>query len=87
MDFQIKETHSKVEKEAPLIELIFNELKKRIAGQEEMLRGVMVGLLAGGHILIEGVPGLGKTLTIKTLSDVLDLSFKRIQFTPDLLPS
>ncbi|HOV14972.1 MAG TPA: MoxR family ATPase [Spirochaetota bacterium] len=87
MDFQIQEVHSKVEKELPLIELIFNELKKRIVGQEEMLRGVMVGLLTGGHILIEGVPGLAKTLTIKTLSDVLDLSFKRIQFTPDLLPS
>ena len=87
MDFQIQEVHSKVEKELPLIELIFNELKKRIVGQEDMLRGVMVGLMTGGHILIEGVPGLAKTLTIKTLSDVLDLSFKRIQFTPDLLPS
>ena len=87
MDMQIQETHSKVEKELPLIELIFNEIKKRIVGQEEMLRGIMVGILTGGHILIEGVPGLAKTLTIKTLSDVLDLSFKRIQFTPDLLPS
>jgi MoxR-like ATPase len=87
MDLQVKEIHSKVEKEIPLIELIFSEMKKRIVGQEEMLRGVMIGLLTGGHILIEGVPGLAKTLTIKTLSDVLSLDFKRIQFTPDLLPS
>jgi len=87
MDLQVKEIHSKVESELPLIELIFSELKKRIVGQEEMLRGVMIGLLTGGHILIEGVPGLAKTLTIKSLSEVLNLDFKRIQFTPDLLPS
>ena len=87
MDLQVKEIHSKVEKKMPLIESIFSELQKRIVGQEEMLKGVLIGLLSNGHILIEGVPGLAKTLTIKTLSDVLSLGFKRIQFTPDLLPS
>ncbi|OHD14065.1 MAG: ATPase [Spirochaetes bacterium GWD1_27_9] len=87
MDLQVKEVHSKVERELPLIELVFSELKKRIVGQDEMLRGMLIGLITGGHILIEGVPGLAKTLTIKTLSDVLNLDFKRIQFTPDLLPS
>ncbi|HOS33903.1 MAG TPA: MoxR family ATPase, partial [Spirochaetota bacterium] len=62
-------------------------LKKRIVGQEEMLQGLLIVLLAKGHILVEGVPGLAKTLTVKTLSEVLDIDFKRIQFTPDLLPS
>jgi MoxR-like ATPase len=87
MDLQVKEIHSRVESQLPLIELIFSEMKKRIVGQDEMLRGVMIGLLTGGHILIEGVPGLAKTLTIRTLSEILNLDFKRIQFTPDLLPS
>jgi MoxR-like ATPase len=87
MDLQVKEIQSKVENHSPAIELIFSEMKKRIVGQEEMLRGVMIGLLTGGHILIEGVPGLAKTLTVSTLSEILSLDFKRIQFTPDLLPS
>ncbi|HNZ26442.1 MAG TPA: MoxR family ATPase [Spirochaetota bacterium] len=87
MDSQVKEIHSKVEREAPTIESVMSELKKRIVGQEEMLQGLLIGLLAKGHILVEGVPGLAKTLTVKTLSEVLDIDFKRIQFTPDLLPS
>ncbi len=87
MDEQVKNIQSKVEKELPLVESIFQEIQKRIVGQEEMLRGVMIGLLTGGHILIEGVPGLAKTLTIRTLSEILNLGFNRIQFTPDLLPS
>ncbi len=63
------------------------ELKRVIVGQEPMLERVIVALLAGGHILIEGVPGLAKTLTVKTLADVLGGTFHRIQFTPDLVPS
>jgi MoxR-like ATPase len=87
MDVQVKEIHSKVEKEQPAIETIFAEIKKRIVGQDTMLSSVLIGLLTGGHILIEGVPGLAKTLTVSTLADVLDLDFHRLQFTPDLLPS
>ncbi len=87
MDALVKEIHDKVEKELPVIESIFSELQKRIVGQEEMIRGVLMGLLTNSHILIEGVPGLAKTLTIKTLSEILNLGFNRIQFTPDLLPS
>jgi MoxR-like ATPase len=87
LDAQVKEIHTKVEKELPLIESIFSEMQKRIVGQEEMLKGVLIGLLTNSHILIEGVPGLAKTLTIKTLSEILNLGFNRIQFTPDLLPS
>jgi MoxR-like ATPase len=63
------------------------EVKRRIVGQETMLERVFVALLADGHILLEGVPGLAKTMTIKTVSDVLGGTFKRIQFTPDLVPS
>jgi MoxR-like ATPase len=63
------------------------EIRRVIAGQEQMLERVLVSLLAGGHVLIEGVPGLAKTLTIKTTAAVLGGSFKRVQFTPDLVPS
>jgi MoxR-like ATPase len=64
-----------------------DEMKRVIVGQEQMLERVMVALLAGGHLLIEGVPGLAKTLTIKTVAEVVGGSFKRVQFTPDLVPS
>jgi MoxR-like ATPase len=63
------------------------EIKRVIVGQEAMLERVLVALLAGGHVLLEGVPGLAKTLTVKTVADVLGGSFKRLQFTPDLVPS
>ena len=70
-----------------LLEEALVEVKRVIAGQDEMLERVLVCLVAGGHLLIEGVPGLAKTLTIKTTAAVLGGSFKRIQFTPDLVPS
>src|SRR5215213_2154226 len=63
------------------------EVKRVIVGQEGMLERVFVALLAGGHVLLEGVPGLAKTLTIKTVAEVLGGTFKRIQFTPDLVPA
>ncbi len=87
MDIEVKEIHSRVEKEINFIEAVRSELTKRIVGQEEMVNGVLLGLVTHGNILIEGVPGLAKTLMIKTLSEILKLDFKRIQFTPDLLPS
>ncbi len=70
-----------------LLEAALYEIRRVIAGQDEMLERVLVCLLAGGHLLIEGVPGLAKTLTIKTTASVLGGSFQRIQFTPDLVPS
>src|SRR6185503_12113888 len=70
-----------------LLEDALVEVKRVIAGQDEMLERVLVCLVAGGHLLIEGVPGLAKTLTIKTTAAVLGGSFRRIQFTPDLVPS
>jgi MoxR-like ATPase len=71
----------------PIIERYRAEMGKRIAGQEKMVDGLLVALVAGGHVLLEGVPGLAKTLAIKTLAAVTGLTFKRIQFTPDLLPA
>jgi len=62
------------------------EISKKIVGQKEIVRGILVGLLARGHILLVGVPGLAKTLLIRTLADALALDFTRIQFTPDLMP-
>jgi MoxR-like ATPase len=63
------------------------EIGKVIVGHESIVDGTLISLLAGGHVLLEGVPGLGKTLLVRTLSEVLDLSFSRIQFTPDLMPA
>jgi MoxR-like ATPase len=63
------------------------EIQKRIVGQDEVLEEIMIALMAGGHCLLEGVPGLAKTLMVKTISQALNLSFRRIQFTPDLMPS
>src|SRR6476646_3549346 len=63
------------------------EIGRVIVGHEAIVDGTLIALFAGGHVLLEGVPGLGKTMLIRTLSDVLDLSFSRVQFTPDLMPA
>jgi MoxR-like ATPase len=70
-----------------LSSLAMAEMGKRIVGKEVLLRGMLTGLVAGGHVLLEGVPGLAKTLAVKTFADIAGLSFSRIQFTPDLLPA
>ena len=67
--------------------LLREEIGKVIVGQDEIVRGTLLSLLAGGHVLLEGVPGLGKTLLVRTLADALSLKFSRIQFTPDLMPA
>ena len=69
------------------IQTIKKEVAKVVVGQEKMIDGLLIALLCEGHILIEGVPGLAKTLSIKTLADTIDAKFNRIQFTPDLLPA
>src|SRR5438876_11854892 len=66
---------------------IEDEVAKVIVGQQEVVRGILTCVLAGGHALLEGVPGLGKTMLVRTLGRVLDLSFSRVQFTPDLMPA
>ena len=72
---------------AQLMEQILYEVKRVVVGQDRFLERVMVAMLAQGHLLVEGVPGLAKTLTVKTLADVVRGRFKRIQFTPDLVPA
>ena len=72
---------------AELMEQILYQVKRVVVGQDRFLERVMVAMLAGGHLLVEGVPGLAKTLTVKTLADTVQGQFKRIQFTPDLVPS
>jgi MoxR-like ATPase len=71
----------------PLIADIQAQLHKKIIGQEILIRDILIGLLSGGHVLLEGVPGVAKTLTIETLAKTIATPFQRIQFTPDLLPS
>lgn len=83
----IRELTEKIKDESAFIEAVQLEMKKVVVGQKEMVDSLLVGLLTNGHILLEGVPGLAKTLAIKTLASALDASFSRIQFTPDLLPS
>jgi MoxR-like ATPase len=70
-----------------LVQRIGRELHKRVVGQEQMIERLLIGLLTGGHVLLEGVPGLAKTLTVKSLAETIHASFERIQFTPDLLPA
>ena len=79
--------NEKIRKESEFIDVLFNEVSKTIVGQKHMLERLVVGLLGNGHILLEGVPGLAKTLAIKTLSSSMKAKFQRIQFTPDLLPA
>jgi len=83
----IRELNERIERESAFIELLNLELDKVIIGQRYMLDRLLIGLLANGHILLEGVPGLAKTLAIKTLAQAIDAQFSRIQFTPDLLPA
>ena len=70
-----------------VISNIKNEISKAVIGQEQMVNAILIGLFTNGHILLEGVPGLAKTTTVKAIADTIDLKFKRVQFTPDLLPS
>ena len=72
---------------APPMERVLYEVKRVIVGQDHLLERMLVALLARGHLLVEGVPGLAKTLAIKTLAEVIQGQFKRIQFTPDLVPA
>jgi MoxR-like ATPase len=79
--------NEKIKRESEFIDVLFNEIGKAIVGQRAMLERLVVGLLSNGHILLEGVPGLAKTLAIKSLAQSMKAKFQRIQFTPDLLPA
>ncbi len=83
----IRAINEKIEKESAFVDLLQLEMNKVIVGQKQMLERLLIGLLGNGHILLEGVPGLAKTLAINTLSKAIQGSFSRVQFTPDLLPA
>lgn len=87
MEIDIRAINEKIERESAFIDLLTSEMNKVIVGQKEMIERLLIGLLGNGHILLEGVPGLAKTLAINTLSKAVQGSFSRIQFTPDLLPA
>lgn len=86
-DVNIKELNDRIKKESEFVDLITLEIQKVIVGQKGLVERLLIGLLSDGHILLEGVPGLAKTLAISTLSQTIDAAFSRIQFTPDLLPA
>ncbi len=83
----LKEINERIQQESSFIELLMMEIGKVIVGQKQMVERMLIGLLADGHILLEGVPGLAKTLAIKSLASAIDAGFRRLQFTPDLLPA
>ena len=83
----IKELNERIQKESAFVDILTLEMGKVIVGQKHLVENLLIGLLAGGHILLEGVPGLAKTLAINTLSQAVNAKFSRIQFTPDLLPA
>jgi MoxR-like ATPase len=87
LNTDIKELNEKINKESAIIDIIMLEMNKVIVGQKNMTERLMIALLANGHVLLEGVPGLAKTLAISTLSKTIDAKFSRLQFTPDLLPA
>jgi len=87
MTFDLTQLNEKIKDKSLFLKTLEAEAAKVVVGQQGMIRRILIGLLSNGHILLEGVPGLAKTLTIKTLAQLIDTSFNRIQFTPDLLPA
>jgi MoxR-like ATPase len=87
VDFNLMALNESIKKESQFVDRMMKEVNKVVVGQKEMLEGILMGLLTGGHVLLEGVPGLAKTLTISSVARAISLNFQRIQFTPDLLPT
>lgn len=87
MNIDIKQLNEKVQLESSFVDLLLMETNKVIVGQKQMMERLLIGLLSNGHILLEGVPGLAKTLAVKSLAKSITAKFQRIQFTPDLLPA
>lgn len=85
--YDIRVVNEMVERESGFVDRLLTQIHRVIVGQDEMIERVFMGLLCGGHVLLEGAPGLAKTMTVNTLARALQLQFKRVQFTPDLLPS
>ncbi len=87
MESDVTAINKRVEEASPHVYRLREEVGKVVVGQRYIIDRLLIGLLTGGHVLLEGVPGLAKTLSVKTLSQAIDASFRRIQFTPDLLPA
>jgi MoxR-like ATPase len=87
LSYEIKALNERIREESAFIELVTAEIRKVIVGQRHLIDSLLIGLLSDGHILLEGVPGLAKTLAVNTLSGTVSGMFSRIQFTPDLLPA
>ncbi|TXD53495.1 MULTISPECIES: AAA family ATPase [unclassified Polaribacter] len=87
MEVDVRAINEKIERESAFIDILTFEMNKVIVGQKQMIESLLIGLLGNGHILLEGVPGLAKTLAINTLAKAVQGSFSRVQFTPDLLPA
>ncbi|MCM2281492.1 MAG: MoxR family ATPase [Bdellovibrionaceae bacterium] len=87
MSVDVVALNAAIKHESQFVDRMMKEISKAVVGQSEMVEGILMGLLTGGHVLLEGVPGLAKTLTIASVSKSISLGFQRIQFTPDLLPS
>jgi MoxR-like ATPase len=87
LNTDIKELNDRINKESEIIDILMLEMNKVIVGQKHMTERLMIALLSNGHVLLEGVPGLAKTLAISTLAQTIDAKFSRLQFTPDLLPA
>lgn len=87
MEVDVMALNAAVKQESSFVEKMLVEVSQVVVGQKEMVEGIVMGLLTGGHVLLEGVPGLAKTLTISSVSQAISLNFQRVQFTPDLLPS
>ncbi|MBR4432492.1 MAG: AAA family ATPase, partial [Paludibacteraceae bacterium] len=83
----IRELQERIERESSFVDTLTLGMNQVIVGQKHLVESLLIGLLSDGHILLEGVPGLAKTLAIKTLADLIKANFSRIQFTPDLLPA
>ena len=86
-EMDLSTLNQNVKEQSLFVSQMMSEMNKMVVGQKEMIEGITMGLLTGGHILLEGVPGLAKTLTISTLAQTISLDFRRLQFTPDLLPT
>jgi MoxR-like ATPase len=87
MNVDIQQIQANVDRESAFVQKLTNQIGSVIVGQKYLVERLLIGILANGHILIEGVPGLAKTLSVKTLADAIRLKFQRLQFTPDLLPA
>ena len=86
-DFSLSEINERISKESVFIDKLRDEISSVVIGQTDLINRLLIGMLANGHILIEGVPGLAKTLLVKTIAQLIEAKFQRIQFTPDMLPA